>query len=600
MKTGLEILYFVTVRISVLCAANYFTILIIPHDLSPLALAIRFSSDFIIYFILLKTVQKNTRNALWTFNPVAAAGLLVLDNSSLLRMILLLTLAYLVVVLQNYIVAGFNAGLLIFFSPLYLIILPITLIYSLGSPRYRKKLFSMSASTLATLAVLLLATKDFEAESLNSKIKAVVSSDQILKFGNLSVSATLLISILSIFWLYRTPRTTQNVFVIFSIITVCFTEYFQQNSPNTIYVVIPAIILAVNLGSTRFILVVLALELLVFSSQTNVSNFRVEVFLTTLLFSYFTFFALRIIRHGIISGDKYKFAAAPLSIAIAGDSGVGKDTFAQSIASPFGLEFTNIICGDDYHRFERLDEAWLNTTHLNPRMNNLPIWQNHLQNAMKRIPYKFKSYDHNSGKFQQGSISDSGDLVISQGLHALYPELAKQMDLTVYLKMEDVLRIELKIKRDTTTRSQGTREIERKINERKSDFEKYVSIQENYADYTITQLDIESHGQSPTGIEIHSERHLDVIRLLAQNYIDICGDETIKFDNLYSGNFVIDSRKFKAEHVSIILKKELVDFKQMFPNTPQFSDGNEGIFQTLVFLHLDSQRRESDFLNYDA
>lgn len=600
MKTRSEILYFVTVRISVFCAANFITIFNLPENLNPFTLVTRVASDVLIYFILLKTVQKNTRNALWTFNPIAAAGILVLDNSALLRMILLLTFAYLVVILQNYIIAGLNAGLLIFLSPLYLILLPIILIYSLGSPRYRKKLFSLCGITIITLAILLSATKSFVAESYISKIKAVIDSDPILKFGNQSISATLLIFILSIFWLYRTPRTTQNVFVIFSIITVCFAEYFQQNSPNTIYIVIPAIILAVNLGSTRFILVVLALEVLVFSNQINLSSYRLEVLLTTFLFSYFTFFALRIIRHGIISGDKYKFAAAPLSMAIAGDSGVGKDTFAQSIASPFGQEFTNIICGDDYHRFERLDEAWLNTTHLNPRMNNLPIWQNHLQNAMKRIPYKFKSYDHNSGKFQQGSISDSGDLVISQGLHALYPELAKQMDLTVYLKMEDALRIELKIKRDSTTRSQGTQEIEKKINERKSDFEKYVSIQETYADYTIKQVDVESQGHSPNGIEIHSERHLDVIRLLAQNYIDICGDETIKFDNLYSGNFVIDSRIFKAENVASILKKELVDFKQMFPNTPKFSDGNEGIFQTLVFLHLDSQRRESDFLNYDA
>jgi hypothetical protein len=143
-------------------------------------------------------------------------------------------------------------------------------------------------------------------------------------------------------------------------------------------------------------------------------------------------------------------------------------------------------------------------------------------------------------------------------------------------------------------------EIEKKILERKSDFQKFVSIQENYADYTIRQVDAENHGQSPTGIEIHSERHLDVIRLLAQNYIDFCGDNSIKFENLYSGNIVIDTRNFKAEHVASILRKELVDFKQLFPNVPKFSDGNEGIFQALVFLHLDSQRRESDFLNYEA
>jgi uridine kinase len=598
MSIGIDLFIFTSIRILVLIVAGMSSFLELPAQIELLTLAL--TVDFIIYFILTKTVEKRTRNTLWTFNPLAAAGILLLDNSELLRMILLLTFAYLVVSSQNYAIAGINVGFLIFLYPLYFIILPIILVYGLGSPRYRKKLILMNATSVATLILLILTMTFLDGGSLKSRIQILLDSDLILKMGNLSISATLLIYILSIFWLYRTPRTTQNVFVIFSIITVCFSEYFQQNSSSTIFILIPAVMLAVNLGSNRFILVMLALELLSFSNQINTNNVRVEVVLTTLLFTYFTFFALRVIRHGIFAGDKYKFAAAPLSIAIAGDSGVGKDTFAQSIATPFGSEFTNIICGDDYHRFERLDEAWLNTTHLNPRMNNLPIWQNHLQNAMKRIPYKYKSYDHNSGKFQQGSISESGDLVISQGLHALYPELVKQMDLTVYLKMEDSLRVGLKVRRDSSLRSQSTQEIEKKILERKSDFQEFVSIQENYADYTIKQVDAENHGQSPTGIEIHSERHLDVIRLLAQNYIDICGDNSIKFENLYSGNIVIDTRNFKAEHVASILRKELVDFKQLFPNVPKFSDGNEGIFQALVFLHLDSQRRESDFLNYEA
>jgi uridine kinase len=598
MSIGIDLFIFTSIRILVLIVAGMSSFLELPAQIELLTLAL--TVDFIIYFILTKTVEKRTRNTLWTFNPLAAAGILLLDNSELLRMILLLTFAYLVVSSQNYAIAGINVGILIFLYPLYFIILPIILVYGLGSPRYRKKLILMNATSVATLILLILTMTVLDGGYLKSRIQILLDSDLILKVGNLSISATLLIYILSIFWLYRTPRTTQNVFVIFSIITVCFSEYFQQNSSSTIFILIPAIMLAVNLGSNRFILVMLALELLSFSNQINTNNVRVEVVLTTLLFTYFTFFALRVIRHGIFAGDKYKFAAAPLSIAIAGDSGVGKDTFAQSIATPFGSEFTNIICGDDYHRFERLDEAWLNTTHLNPRMNNLPIWQNHLQNAMKRIPYKYKSYDHNSGKFQQGSISESGDLVISQGLHALYPELVKQMDLTVYLKMEDSLRVGLKVRRDSSLRSQSTQEIEKKILERKSDFQKFVSIQENYADYTIKQVDAENHGQSPTGIEIHSERHLDVIRLLAQNYIDICGDNSIKFENLYSGNIVIDTRNFKAENVASILRKELVDFKQLFPNVPKFSDGNEGIFQVLVFLHLDSQRRESDFLNYEA
>jgi uridine kinase len=287
-------------------------------------------------------------------------------------------------------------------------------------------------------------------------------------------------------------------------------------------------------------------------------------------------------------------------MAIAGDSGVGKDTFTQAITSSFGPKFSNLICGDDYHRFERQDQAWLNTTHLNPRMNNLLIWKNHLRNALNRIPFNYQSYDHNTGKFQQGNASDSSDLVVSQGLHALYPELCKKMDLSIYLKMENELRVDLKIRRDSTSRTQSSDEVKAKIKEREFDFKQYIATQESNADYVIHQGRTESALRLPNKLDVSSQRHLDIIRLLIQKFAEVCGEDAIEFESLYSGSFSANTTNFTNTHVKIILKREPADFGQMFPNEPEFANGNEGLFQTLTFLHFDSIRRESHFLNYEA
>ena len=37
----------------------------------------------------------------------------------------------------------------------------------------------------------------------------------------------------------------------------------------------------------------------------------------------------------------------------------------------FGKNFTQIIHGDDNHKWERGHEKWLEYTHLNPKANNL-------------------------------------------------------------------------------------------------------------------------------------------------------------------------------------------------------------------------------------
>jgi uridine kinase len=556
--------------------------------------------DVIVYLLLAKQVNKISRKFLWGYNPIVIYFILTSNGLSLLTFTLLASFTSAIIFYRNYVFSGLILALLCLINPFYLLSLPIVIVYGAGSPRYRRKLFILGIATVLTnisfLSILVSLLKfDFQ-----KWIEKATINDVTLIIGGNTLSVTILIGILTLFWTYRIPRSSQNVFVIFILLSVTFIQFVQNGDPRNILIALPSIIIAVNLGTVRFIGVVFLLELIMLLDLLAYSIDRYKISATTSLFAYLTFLAIRIIRNGVITGDKYKFAAAPLSVAIAGDSGVGKDTFAQAITKPFGQEFTNIICGDDYHRFERGDDAWSSSTHLNPRMNNLTTWNNHLQNSLRRIPYEFQSYDHNSGKFQQGNISDSKDLVISQGLHALYPELVKQIDIAVYIEMDEDLRVEMKLNRDSKDRQQDVEQIRNRIKTRADDFQRYIAFQKNIADYNIKQWASNPTSLEPNIIELQSEKHLDVIRQLAGKFIEICGDSDLKFDTLYSGTIEIRTDNFTSDHVHKILAQELEDFSQMFPNYPSFDSGNLGIFQVLVFLHLDSLRKERLFLTHDA
>jgi uridine kinase len=595
-----EILIFIGVRFLCFFLASYLSFTMDGKNIRIDLLLAQIGCDILIYFVLARLQPQVTLKYLWAYNPAIPITMFFLDFKLLFVMLLLIIFSICVIKIQKYSYAGCVVGVLCYLDPMYLVILLVAIVYGFGSPRYRMKLKKLIiyGTTIAVFGLTFSAARDLDW--INLWIQRGIESDFVFAIGAHEISATLLVLVISIFYVYKTQRTSQNVFVIFSVVTATYLSYFQQNTPILVFISLPAMLIAVNLGTKRFILVILALEFLVLASVVIDPKSQEATWLNTALFAYFTFFAVRVVRHGTISGDVYKFAATPLSMAIAGDSGVGKDTFTQAVTSPFGPKFSNLICGDDYHRFERQDQAWLNTTHLNPRMNNLLIWKNHLRNALNRIPFNYQSYDHNTGKFQQGNASDSSDLVVSQGLHALYPELCKQMDLTIYLKMESELRVDLKIRRDSTSRTQSSDEVKIKIKERELDFEQYIATQESNADYVIHQGRTEHELRLPNKLDIFSERHLDIIRLLIQRFAEACGEDAIEFENLYSGSFSADTTNFTSAHVKIILKSELADFGQMFPNEPEFANGNEGLFQTLTFLHFDSIRRESHFLNYEA
>ena len=88
----------------------------------------------------------------------------------------------------------------------------------------------------------------------------------------------------------------------------------------------------------------------------------------------------------------------PVVLGVVGDSAAGKTTLTRGVVRVLGgREQVSYISGDDYHRYERQQQAELGITPLNPTANHLDILGQHLAHLRDREPVLKPTYDHRSG-----------------------------------------------------------------------------------------------------------------------------------------------------------------------------------------------------------
>jgi uridine kinase len=162
----------------------------------------------------------------------------------------------------------------------------------------------------------------------------------------------------------------------------------------------------------------------------------------------------KILDEAIKVGDIYSLSNKPLSVSIAGDSGVGKDTLANDIANLFAQQEVALLLGDDYHLYERGETSWQSTTHLSVEANDLEAMGRDFQKLLKRESVFVKHYDHAVGRFTLPRRIKSSQLILVNGLHAHLIPGNQFTDLRVFLSMEEELRIKFKIERDKNERNQ--------------------------------------------------------------------------------------------------------------------------------------------------
>jgi uridine kinase len=491
----------------------------------------------------------------------------------------------------------------IFLSPITYT-LPFLIIYALANPRHRRPMSRFILAETCVLVVwqmfVLLFGRQADLLSNISSRWALTSAQVDFQAFSFYPLAALYVAFL--IWLYRAGRfTPKSLFVFIAAFTIVGSLLVYQTSEIAIWGVMLLLYLLdfsnIRLCTVLFIFQVLVVTREILSATTlsefiGVANLSIVDFAiqltTTILLCYTGFFAIRLTKLAFLAGDPYRLAKKPIVISIAGDSGVGKDKLANLISLAFGSKYTSVLCGDNYHLFERNGIEWRSRSHLNPAMNDLLTWKQDLRKAQARDVFVSPLYDHSTGIIGKQSNNTKSDLIISQGLHALYEELVSDSDISIFLELEDDLRIKFKIDRDTSQRGRTKDEIEKQIAERSVDYIKYIQVQKNRADFVFRiESDLDGH---PSILRISTNKHYAVLRQVEQNLLtylpEILAGRNV--DEKYEINLVAGS--FSGETLHFFLKSTLDSYADLFPNSATIDDNMNGLAQVLIFSLLSQIR----------
>ncbi len=305
--------------------------------------------------------------------------------------------------------------------------------------------------------------------------------------------------------------------------------------------------------------------------------------------------AIRIWREAISRNDFFRLSRKPFTIGIAGDSGAGKDTFADAITGLFGKHSVVRLSGDDYHLWDRQKPMWQVMTHLNPMANNLESFYEDVVALSDGKSVLSKRYDHRTGKMSKPIKVDSNDFIIASGLHALYlPALRELYSLKIYLDIDEGLRRHFKLQRDVHQRGHTIEQILSSIEKRERDAELFIRPQLGHADLTLSLQPIHprifegSDGAHPLRLKlvvntINGLNELSVHRVL----VGVCGlhvDIAVSND----GTRVQMTIEGDTTAADIALAAELLCPRvlEFLDTPPKWQDGTLGLMQLITLSRI--------------
>lgn len=305
--------------------------------------------------------------------------------------------------------------------------------------------------------------------------------------------------------------------------------------------------------------------------------------------------AIRIWREAISRNDFFRLSRKPFVMGIAGDSGAGKDTFADAIAGLFGEHSVVKLSGDDYHLWDRQKPMWQVMTHLNPMANDLEGFCNDLVSLTDGKSVLSRHYDHQTGRMSKPLQIDSNDFIIASGLHALYhPILRECYNLKIYLDIDEGLRRHFKLKRDVQQRGHTVERVLGSFEKREPDSEHFIRPQSNYADLILSLQPIHSRM-----LEDLDEKHPLRLKLVVETkngfnelsihrvLVGVCGLHV----DIAVGNDGDDVKMTIEGEVSSadiamaadILCPRVLEFLDI---PPKWQDGMLGLMQLITLSHI--------------
>ncbi len=174
-----------------------------------------------------------------------------------------------------------------------------------------------------------------------------------------------------------------------------------------------------------------------------------------------------------------------LIIGVAGDSGSGKSTFTRSISNLLGEDLVSYFSLDDYHTEDRETRKKTGHIPLDPKINNLKLAGEHLRELRKGKAIIKPIYNHKTGKFDPPEVFEPKKIVIVEGLHTLYDDLRRYIDLKIFVDPSREVKWKWKINRDVNERGYDEENVWKEIRMREPFYKRYIDFQKIYADIVI-------------------------------------------------------------------------------------------------------------------
>ena len=467
--------------------------------------------DTIIGYVLIKSRARLAIFCSWVFGPIAIYVTYILGQTDVTIASLIL-LSVVLIKAKKSKSGGFVLAIAALFKLSALLFVPFILILVIRSPRERvfasRFLKVWTFTFLIGMSPMVYSHGFRQMVVLNRETSGLLNYTVSLGRAEPFMLVPFIYSAM-LYWLWREGRTTSGVACVLSVASLAAVAIIAPSSTGWYLWYLPAMLLLSTEISKSSVVAINAFQIFVvfhglikqsnielrswtgLSSIQMVRDGQLRSLIQTLVMTSGILSVIGFLRSSISSQDSLRIGLKPITIGLAGDSGSGKSVLTESIFRLFPSESCQIIEGDNYHLYERNAIEWKTVTHLNPMANNLTALESDVRNAKLRKAFKPRVYDHNSGKFLTGDKMTSGDVLIVSGLHSLYiNQKGRMYDIGVFLSMNDVLRENLKVKRDSATRGASEQQVRNAIAMRKSDSERFIGPQEKDAEI-VFELDIE-------------------------------------------------------------------------------------------------------------
>lgn len=345
-------------------------------------------------------------------------------------------------------------------------------------------------------------------------------------------------------------------------------------------------------GFSQFLLTNIASDF--FLSTTSASEHIFSIIHTVML-AVGLILAIRLWREAVSRNDYFRLSRKPFVLGVAGDSGAGKDTYANAIEGLFGIHSVTKVSGDDYHLWDRQKPMWQVMTHLNPMANDLSAFTKDVVSLIDGKSIHARHYDHSTGRMSRPYKTKSNDVIIASGLHTLHISMLRTVyDLSVYLDIDESLRRHFKITRDVKHRGHTLEKALAALDRREADSEKFIRPQAEHADLVLSlkpihpRLLLENNLNEVLRYKLSvKSRHGFSEQALTRALVGVCG---LHVDLNYlndSGEIelTIEGETF-AEDVALAAKMVCPEIFEFLDIQPKWANGVTGLMQLVTVSHI--------------